>query len=57
MQERTDYHPPRQTRQLDFISQFRTDIHHIKGFGNITADMLSPIAAITMTNNIDYEEV
>ena len=48
---------PRQTRQLDFISQFTTDIHHTRGSENITADILSWISAITMPNPADYEEI
>lgn len=32
---------PRQSRQLDYISQFSTDIHHIAGKLNIVADTLS----------------
>ena len=55
--QRPDKSSPRQTRQLDFISQFTTDIHHIKGSENITADTLSRIAAITMPNPVDYEEI
>lgn len=37
---------PRRTRQLDYISQFSTDIRHIDGKGNITADFLSRINSI-----------
>lgn len=32
---------PRMTRQLDFISQFTTDIQHISGKDNVVADTLS----------------
>lgn len=32
---------PRQFRMLDYISQFSTDIRHIKGQANIVADLLS----------------
>jgi hypothetical protein len=38
---------PRQCRQLDLISQFSTDIRHVKGDQNIIADFLSRIEAIT----------
>ncbi|KAG6438787.1 hypothetical protein O3G_MSEX000224 [Manduca sexta] len=34
---------PRQYRQLDFISQFTTDIRHISGKDNVVADALSRI--------------
>ena len=40
-----DRHSPRQIRQLDFISQFTTDIRHIGGHGNPVADALSRIEA------------
>lgn len=38
---------PRQCRQLDFISQFTTDIRYIKGIENSPADALSRIASVT----------
>lgn len=38
---------------MDFISQFTTDIRHIKGEDNITADLLSRIASIA--SSIDFE--
>lgn len=34
---------PRQSRQLDHITQFTTDIQHIKGYDNVVADTLSRI--------------
>lgn len=34
---------PRQTRQLDFISQFTTNIKYIRGKDNVVADSLSRI--------------
>lgn len=46
---------PRQARQLDFISQFSTDIKHIKGKSNIVADALSRIEAIDCPNPINYQ--
>jgi len=39
---------PRQTRQLDFISQFSTEIIYIKGNDNTIADALSRMNAINM---------
>ena len=36
---------PRQIRHLDFISQFTTDVRHIKGSDNAVADALSRIEA------------
>lgn len=37
----TDKYTPRDTRQLDYISQFTSDIRYIKGSDNIVADTLS----------------
>lgn len=34
---------PRQSRHLEFISQFTTDIQHVKGKNNVVADFLSRI--------------
>ncbi|GFT89485.1 gag-pol polyprotein [Nephila pilipes] len=48
---------PRQARQLDFISQFTTNICYLSGNENITADSLSRIASIEMPNPINYEEI
>ena len=42
---RSDRHSPRQARHLDFISQFTTDIRHVKGTDNAVADALSRIEA------------
>lgn len=39
---------PRQYNQLDFISQFSTEIKHISGKDNITADALSRIEAVSV---------
>ncbi|GFU27667.1 hypothetical protein TNCV_3349711 [Trichonephila clavipes] len=46
---------PRQIRQLDFISQFTTNIVHIPGSDNIAADILSRVSAITFPSQIDYD--
>ena len=40
------HHTPRQIQHLDYISQFTTDIRHIKGEDNPVADMLSRLSAI-----------
>lgn len=39
---------PRQFNYLDFISQFTTDLQHISGKNNITADTLSRIEAVSV---------
>ena len=48
---------PRQARHLDFISQFTTDIRHVKGSNNPVADALSRIDINTLQqpNGIDYK--
>ncbi|UYV63155.1 hypothetical protein LAZ67_2003305 [Cordylochernes scorpioides] len=45
---------PRQSRHLQYISQYTTEIKYIKGTDNIVADALSKVDAIT---TIDYEEI
>lgn len=45
---------PRQLRQIDFVSQFTTDIQHISGSDNVMADMLSRIESVALPS-IDYE--
>lgn len=44
----------RQLRQLDYISQFSTDIQYIRGVDNIVPDILSRIESISQ-NPINYE--
>ena len=46
-----DRHSPRQCRHLDFISQFTTDLRHIRGVDNSVADALSRIEANALTHN------
>jgi hypothetical protein len=50
--QRPEKASPRQVNHLEFISQFSTDIRHISGRDNITADFLSRIEAI---ESIDYK--
>lgn len=47
---------PRQLRHLNFIGQFSTDIRHIAGVENHTADFLSRISSIHNNIKIDYDE-
>ena len=42
---RADRHTPRQCRHLDYISQFTTDLRHVRGVDNSVADTLSRIEA------------
>src|SRR5678815_4865974 len=43
MASRHERHSPREARHLEFVSQFTTDIRHISGVDNFTADALSRI--------------
>ncbi|GFX52820.1 retrovirus-related Pol polyprotein from transposon opus [Trichonephila clavipes] len=53
--QKSDKCSPRQIRQLDFISQFTTNIVHIPGSDNIAADVLSRVSAITFPSQVDYD--
>lgn len=53
--QKLDKASPRQARQLDYVGQFTTDIRHISGADNITADWLSRIQSINTA--IDYEAI
>ena len=46
-------HSPRETRHLDFITQFTTDVRHVAGTKNTVADSLSRIASLRVAN-IDW---
>lgn len=47
---------PRQARQLDFVGQITTDIRHIAGEANVTADLLSRIQSVTQINYTDMAQ-
>ena len=52
-----DRYSPREIRHLDYISQFTTDIRHIKGNENVVADALSRIELNAISNaspSLDY---
>ncbi|GFV81841.1 retrovirus-related Pol polyprotein from transposon 17.6 [Trichonephila clavipes] len=53
--QKSDKCSPRKIRQLDFISQFTTNIVHIPKSDNIAADVLSRVSAITFPSQIDYD--
>lgn len=55
-QQNANKSSPRQSRQLNFISEFSTDIQHIGGKQNIIADALSRTNAIQFPSSIDYDE-
>lgn len=52
-QQRDRHCSPRQFNQLDYISQFTTDIRHISGKSNLTADTLSRVEAITQPPDLE----
>lgn len=47
----------RQANQLDFISQFTTEIKHVSGLKNIVADALSRIETVNFPSVIDYSKL
>ena len=49
----SDRYSPRETRHLDYISQFTTDIRHVKGESNCVADALSRIHVNAIKSNLD----
>lgn len=51
--QRREKLPPVQLNQLGFISQFTTDIRHIKGESNVVADTMSRIESITLLENYE----
>jgi hypothetical protein len=55
----TDRYSPRETRHLDYIAQFTSDIRHVSGVSNPVADALSRINATTCTadNSIDLAAI
>ncbi len=48
-------HSPRQIHHLDYISQFTSDIQHIKGTANTAADVLSRISTITANSSVTVD--
>ncbi|GBM12232.1 Retrovirus-related Pol polyprotein from transposon 17.6, partial [Araneus ventricosus] len=52
--QKLDKAAPIQARQLNYISQFSTDIKYIKGENNIVADTLS---RVTEVSSIDYDQI
>lgn len=56
-QQRSDKTSPRQQRQLDYISQFTTQIRQITGQANTVADCLSRIEQIDMPIIVTTEDI
>lgn len=57
--KKSDKESPRQSRHIDFIGQFTTNIEHISGSENVVADMLSRIVASASANTavIDFADI
>mgnify|MGYP004574948059 CR=1 FL=1 len=53
--QRSEKSSPRRANQLDYISQFSTDIQYIPGTENNIADFLSRIQSISTPHKIDFE--
>ncbi|CAH2101617.1 unnamed protein product [Euphydryas editha] len=54
--QRREKLPPAQLNQLSFISQFTTDVVHIKGTDNVVADAMSRVDAISLLTG-DFREL
>ena len=60
-----DRYSPREIRHLDFISQFSTDIRHVKGKDNTVADALSRVGVNTFdtseltskNSSVDFDQI
>ena len=50
-------HSPMETRQLQFISEFTTDIRYVKGSEQVVPDALSRINFMSVNSNIDFIKV
>lgn len=48
---------PRQLRHISYISEFTTDIRHVKGMDNAPADALSRVSAVDNTPLLDYAAI
>lgn len=55
--QKLDKFTPRQARNLEFISQFCSDIRHISGKDNIVADTLSRVQTISTPSPIDISQM
>ena len=59
LRSKPDRHSPRVIRQLDFISQFTSDIQHVHGVDNTVADTLSRlhVDALHTPYTIDFDQM
>ena len=59
LQSKPDRHSPREIRHLDYISQFTSDIQHVKGVDNAVADALSRlhVDAFQTPSVVDFHQL
>ena len=59
LKSKPNRHSPREIRQLDFVSQFTSDIRHVSGKDNVPADALSRahINKVDSTSIVDFAEL
>lgn len=55
--QRPEHASPRQVRQLQFISEFTTELRHKPGAENVIADFLSRLEPIASDNGIDLDQL
>lgn len=54
---KSDKASPRVLRQLEYITQFTTNIRYLPGSQNVPADALSRVASIDVADTVPYEEL
>ena len=59
LNSKPDRHSPREIRQVDFISQFTSDIRHVSGKDNIPADAFSRvhIDSLHLHASVDFDAI
>ncbi|TNN10001.1 Pol polyprotein [Schistosoma japonicum] len=57
MKSSSDKCSPRESRHLNYISEFSTDIRHISGANNVVADVLSRIHFLNRIQGINLVEL
>ena len=55
--KKSDSTSPRQSRHLEYIAQFTTDIRYSPGTQNVVADALSRIDAVTLPTTLPYDDI
>ena len=57
LNQKFDNLSPRQMHQLNFISEFTSDIQHVNGIKNTVADAFSRIESLRFSNVLDYDAI